>query len=79
MKAAPFSEPRECDQCSECYGGRGEGQTRAVGNGSLGPVSKQDSREQEAGGGPKSGSGEEYAVPTNCDHVWQEDGYIGNQ
>lgn len=31
-----------------------------------------------AGGGPKQATEESAEVPTNCDHFWQVDGYIGN-
>jgi hypothetical protein len=72
MPAFAFANP-------DSKGGRGQGQARAVGNCDLKVIPKQASREQEAGGGPKSGSGEEYPVPTNCDHLWQENGFIGNQ
>jgi hypothetical protein len=31
-----------------------------------------------AGGGPKGPTEDGFEAPSNCDHFWQNDGYIGN-
>lgn len=31
-----------------------------------------------SGGGPKEPTEEDAQAPTNCDHYWQTDGFIGN-
>lgn len=38
----------------------------------------QRQRGTVAWGGPKQPTEEQTEAPTNCDHFWQNDGYIGN-
>ena len=41
-------------------------------------ILEQLGRAVHSGGGPKEPTEEDAQAPTNCDHFWQNDGFIGN-
>ena len=41
-------------------------------------IEKQRDRGNHARGGPKGPTEDGAEAPTNCDHYWQNDGFIGN-